>query len=355
MSSTILVGLSGGVDSLSVALFLKNKGYEVKGLMLEMIDDKTLADKNFSQLKEYAKPLGIEVFREDIRKEFQENVIEFFCKSYIDGITPNICVHCNENIKIPYLLAFKEKYGCDLIATGHYARIRKEGERFVLYQAFDTWKDQSYMLHRLSQEQLSQIILPLGEYKKEDIKTFMRDNGFEVFANKRESFSICFTQDKKYTDFLLEKHPELSSLKNGEIHNNENKTIGYHNGYPFYTIGQYKGLSTNSEEKLYINNIIPQTNTLIVGDKVSCYVNELCISGINYIKYQTLQGEYYFDIKIRGKDEGTKAKVFFNNDNARIVFETPVFAPTKGQSIVIYENNDVVCGGEIESFVNFKK
>lgn len=347
MSKKILVGLSGGVDSLSVALFLKRKGYEVMGLMLEMIEGGDKTDDNFNQLKEYAQPLGIEVFREDIRKKFQDKVIDYFCKSYINGITPNICVYCNQNIKIPLLLSFKEKYGCDYIATGHYARIRKEGERYLLYQALDTWKDQSYMLHRLSQEQLAQLILPLGDYKKEEIKTFMRENGFEVFANKRESFSICFTQNRNYKDFLIEKHPELLSLKGGEIVDKENKTIGYHNGYPFYTIGQYKGLETNSEEKLYINKIIPQTNTIIVGDKQSCYIKELSISEINYMKYKTLRGDYSFRAKIRGKDEGTLANITFDNDKAKIHFTSPVFAPTHGQSIVIYENEDIVCGGEI--------
>lgn len=367
MYKKILVGLSGGVDSLSVALFLRKQGYEVVGAMLEMfaqieLDSNKIEsssskiesssnkfNSNYAELIEYADKIGVEVYYIDTKKKFEDKVINHFCKSYIDGITPNICVHCNQNVKIPTLIELAKELSCDYVATGHYARIRKEGERYVLYQALDAWKDQSYMLHRLSQEQLSKLILPLGNYKKEDIKTYMRENGFEQVAKKRESFSICFTQNKSYKDFLIEKHPELLTLKGGEIIDKENKIIGYHNGYPFYTIGQNKGLETNSEERLYINKIIPQNNTLTVGDKASCYVKELTISEINYIKYETLCGDYCFRVKIRGKDEGTIAMITFNNDKAKIHFTTPVFAPTHGQSIVIYENEDIVCGGEIDS------
>ncbi|MDD4529601.1 MAG: tRNA 2-thiouridine(34) synthase MnmA [Bacteroidales bacterium] len=372
MYKKILVGLSGGVDSLSVALFLRKQGYEVVGAMLEMfaqieLDSNKIEsssskiesssnkiesssnkfNSNYAELIEYADKIGVEVYYIDTKKKFEDKVINHFCKSYIDGITPNICVHCNQNVKIPTLIELAKELSCDYVATGHYARIRKEGERYVLYQALDTWKDQSYMLHRLSQEQLSKLILPLGNYKKEDIKTYMRENGFEDFANKRESYGVCFLGEETYKDFLLRRNPELSNLKQGKIINENNEFVGTHDGYPFYTIGQYKSLKTTLEGKQYINSINYKDNILKVGDKSSCYKQNIIIKDINFIKYKSLLGDYSFRVKIRGKDEGTLANIKFLKDRAEINFTKPIFAPMQGQSIVIYENNDIVCGGEI--------
>lgn len=372
MSKKILVGLSGGVDSLSVALLLKNKGYEVVGAMLEMfpkieLDSKKLksnfnklesnynksefdsneVNSNYSELVENAKKIGVEVYFIDAKKAFEEKVINYFCKSYIDAITPNICVHCNQNIKIPTLLNLAKELSCDYVATGHYARIRKEDNRYILTEAIDSWKDQSYMLHRLKQEELSKLIFPLGDYKKQDIKTLMQENGFEQVAKKRESYGVCFLGDETYQDFLLRRNPELSNLKQGKIINENNEVVGTHEGYPFYTIGQYKSLKTTLEGKQYINSINYKDNILKVGDKSSCYKQNITIKDINFIKYKELLGDYTFRVKIRGKDEGTLANIKFLKDKAEINFTKPIFAPMQGQSIVIYENKDIVCGGEI--------
>lgn len=351
MYKKILVGLSGGVDSLSVALLLKNKGYEVVGAMLDMFSVSKLDSKeinsNYSELVENARKIGVEVYYIDVKKKFEEKVINYFCKSYINAITPNICVHCNQNIKIPTLLELAKELSCDYVATGHYARIRKEDNRYILTEAIDSWKDQSYMLHRLKQEELSKLIFPLGDYKKQDIKVLMQENGFEQVAKKRESYGVCFLGNETYKDFLLRRNPELSNLKEGKIINENNEVVGSHDGYPFYTIGQYKSLKTILEGKQYINSINYKDNILKVGDKSSCYKQNITIKDINFIKYKELLGDYTFRVKIRGKDEGTLANIKFLNDRAEINFTKPIFAPMQGQSIVIYENKDIVCGGEI--------
>jgi tRNA-specific 2-thiouridylase len=365
MQKRVLVGLSGGVDSLATALLLKEKGFHIIGIWLDMFDelesnstklesrDKllessfNLLESNYNQLKEKADKIGFELYRYNIKKEFEERVIDYFSTQYINGKTPNICVHCNQALKIPTLLSLKSKYSCDYIATGHYANIRKENKRYVLSQAKDKWKDQSYMLCRLSQEALSQIIFPLGNYLKEDIKNLIREKGFEDIAKKRESYGICFLGEKNYQEFLIRKHPELSQLNEGNVIDNEDRIIGNHNGYPFYTIGQCRGFNISLSEKQYINSISYKENTLKVGSKSLCYKKEIRIRDINFIKYSILSNEHTFKVKIRGKEEGEKAKVIFFDKEADIVFDNPVFAPMQGQSIVIYENNDIVCSGEM--------
>lgn len=341
----VLVGLSGGVDSLSVALLLKNKGYDVIGLFLDFLN-KTGSEQEYSELKLSAKKLGIEVYRKDLSKEFESSVISYFQESYISGITPNVCVFCNERFKIPSLISFLDEYECERVATGHYANISYKEDRYIISMAKDRWKDQSYMIHRLSQEALSKLIFPLGGYFKQEIKELMSLNGFDSYSKKRESYSICFIQNQTYKDYLLSRNPELSSLENGEVLDMQGNIIGTHQGYPFYTIGQYKGLNLKTKEKLYINKIIPQANQIIVGTKELCCKSEIEISQINFIQYPR-QEEGEFLVKIRGKDVGEMARVVFEENSAKIFFSKAVFAPIKGQGIVLYDKEELICAGEI--------
>lgn len=341
----VLVGLSGGVDSLSVALFLKNKGYDVIGLFLDFLNKKG-SEQEYSELKLSAKKLGIEVYRKNLSKEFDSSVISYFQESYISGITPNVCVFCNERFKLPSLIGFLDEFNCDKVATGHYANISYKDDRYVISMAKDRWKDQSYMIHRLNQDALSKLILPLGNYYKQEIKELMSLNGFDSYSKKRESYSICFIQNQTYQDYLLTKNPELKLFDNGEVLDMQGNIIGTHQGYPFYTIGQYKGLNLKTKEKLYINKIILKTNQIIVGSKELCYKSKIEISQINFIQYPR-QEDGEFLVKIRGKDEGEIARVVFKKERAKIFFSKPVFAPIKGQSIVLYDKEELICGGEI--------
>lgn len=354
MKERILVALSGGVDSLSTAVYLQ-KDYQVIGLHLQMND----TEDNLEEMRLICKSLDIPFFVKNIQKEFRQNVIETFKKEYLNARTPNICTHCNHCVKIPALLDFADSEGINKIATGHYAEIIQKKGSYLLRMAKDRWKDQSYMLYRLNQQQLSRLVLPLGEINKSAVKEFISKKGFDKTAKQRESYSLCFTQGKSYKDFLLKECPELSSLENGMVINSMGERIGTHKGYPFYTVGQYKGLET--KEKLYVTAIDHRQNLITAGQKSDCYHSSVKIGNLHVHQSERIGKNEKLLIKIRGKDEGTSGSIklihrdfqesSFANDtpfNAIITFDNAVFAPMRGQDVVAYANDDtVVLGGVI--------
>ena len=343
MQNRVLVGLSLGVDSLATALKLKTESFYVVGLYFKIHEQATDLEK----VRSICEERGIEFHFVDLQEEFQSKVVANFVSSYIKGLTPNICSLCNAEFKIENLLKYAEKFSCDFVATGHYARINNS----LIGIAKDSWKDQSFMLYRLSEKQREKLLLPLGEMMKDEVKEYVRLNGYEEIANKRESFGLCFTNGKHYSDYLLERHPELKEFENGKVCDRNFQQIGSHKGFPFYTIGQYKGLDL--KERLYINRIIAEENMLIVGEKSECYFSTLRLNSLVFsqnIENVKLNTQYL--TKIRGKDEGNFATLREISSNHSIIeFSQRVFAPMQGQDVVVYdENNFILFGGRIESF-----
>ena len=343
MQERVLVGLSLGVDSLATALLLKAEPFSVVGVYFHLHQEA----KDLEKVRKICDDNNIEFHYVNLQEEFYKDVIIPFADFYLKGLTPNICSYCNAEFKIEKLLQYAEKFSCNYIATGHYARKNDS----LIGIAKDSWKDQSFMLYRLSEKQREKLLLPLGQKMKDEVKDFVRQCGYEEIANKRESFGLCFTNGKHYSEFLLEKYPELKKLENGKVFNKNNQEIGTHKGYPFYTIGQYKGL--NCEEKQYINKIIAEENAIFVGEKSDCYFSTLRLNSLVFSQnIENIKLNTQYLTKIRGKDEGNFATLREISSNHSIIeFSQRVFAPMQGQDVVVYdENNFILFGGRIEAF-----
>ena len=347
----VLLGLSGGVDSTSAALLLKEKGLDVTGYYFDVTGENTEGRREAQQV---ADQLDIELICDDVSGIFKEKVINNFCSEYLHGRTPNPCVICNPNVKFRKLIETADRIGAFYIATGHYCRIFRDENTGACYvtRAVNEKKDQSYMLYRLQSRQLSRLVLPLGDKSKETIKQYARQRGFEKTAAQRESFGLCFTAGRSYKDYLIEHYPELKRLENGMVIDTCRKPIGTHQGYPFYTIGQWKGLET--KEKKYVLDILPQTNTIVAGTKAECFKQSLVISELCVHQAELLERKESLVVKIRGKDEGTQGHISLlppkegSPQCAKVEFAQPVFAPMRGQDVVAYSQDEtIVVGGRI--------
>lgn len=354
----VLMAMSGGIDSTVAAMLLLKQGYELIGITFRTFDsistacvEKEKGCCNINSLfeaKHMAETLGFEHHILDIRKEFHETVITNFIEEYLHGRTPNPCVLCNSYIKWGYLVEYANKFNCEWIATGHYARIKHENNRFFLQKSVDTTKDQSYFLWTLSQENLSRTIFPLGSSTKTEVRSIARENGYEKLAQKKESQEICFVQDNDYRNFLqqqvenyTEKYPP------GNFIDKEGKVIGKHRGYPNYTIGQRKGLQVAFGTPKYVCAINPIYNTVTLGDKEDLLSTKMTIKNLNFQKYSSLPSNFQADIKIRYRDTGHVALIEQEDEILNSFFTNSVSAITPGQSAVIYEEEDVVAGGII--------
>lgn len=355
----ILVAMSGGIDSSMVAVMLKKAGADVIGITMKLGDTKinlgssldssccTLDDVNDARsiAVEYDFPHHVV----DLKADFEKNVIDNFVDKTIDGLTPNPCIMCNKTVKWGSMLRFADMLGCDLIATGHYARVLKTNYRYYLSRPKDLTKDQTYFLYNLPQADLARTIFPLGDYLKSEVKQMAIDNGITTFIDKGESFDICFIGDATYKDFILAKHPHLSKLDGGDIVLKDGTIIGKHTGYPFYTIGQRKGLGISVGYPVYVTAIDSTNNKLTVGPINDLSITSVIINDTNLMKFDRIVDEMECIVKIRSLDKGTNAKIHsIENDKIRIDFLTEVKGGVaNGQSAVIYDGNDVIGGGFI--------
>lgn len=350
----VLVGMSGGVDSSAVCMMLQDEGYEVVGLTLRMWDVAAQFDSpgqqepnHIIEARELAQQLGIEHHTLDIREAFRAEVVQAFIDEYMRGRTPNPCVMCNHFFKWKYLIDEADRLNCPMVATGHYARIIKHNDHYLLACGADKKKDQSYFLWRLSEEQLSRTLFPIGDKEKQEIKEYVRQKGFVQKSEKKESMEACFVPDD-YRDFLREMVPGLDSqVSGGYFVDAQGRKLGQHKGYPFYTIGQRKGLEIALGHPAYVIRINAAKNTIRLGTADELQQSKALISGVrldpDYKPLSTLA------VRIRYRSNAVAASIEPQDDGMAIIhFDTPVSALTPGQSAVIYDGDTVVGGGIIE-------
>lgn len=355
--------MSGGIDSTITALMLNDEGYEVIGITMKTWDYTSSGGSkketgccnvdSFNDARMAAVQHGFPHYIIDIRDEFRGFVIDNFVEEYLAGRTPNPCVLCNTHIKWRALLKRADALECDFIATGHYAKIRHyENNRFVVSKAVDDTKDQSYVLWGLQQDLLSRTLLPLGPYRKTEIRQMALDYGYAELAKKNESYEICFVPDNDYRGFLKRRVSGLEEKVNGgNFVDKDGKILGRHKGYPFYTIGQRKGLDIALGRPVYVTKIDPDTNTVTLGDENELEQNEMIVAKLNLIKYDTISPEMEAVTKIRYKDKGSLSNLYPGNDSISVRFYESVKGIAPGQSAVFYEGDDVLGGGIIRSGV----
>jgi tRNA-specific 2-thiouridylase len=286
----------------------------------------------------------------DIRDEFGSFVVENFVDEYLAGRTPNPCVLCNTHIKWRALLKRADALGCDYIATGHYASVHQhENGRYYISKGVDETKDQSYVLWGLEQDLLSRTLLPLGGYLKSEIRQMAYDFGYPELARKSESYEICFVPDNDYRGFLKRKVEGLEERVNGGYFVDKNgKILGQHKGYPFYTIGQRKGLDIALGKPAYVTAIDPDTNTVMLGDEEDLEKEDMKVAKINWIKYDSLPVGSEVLTKIRYKDKGSLSTIISTGNEVTVRFYEKAKGIAPGQSAVFYEGNDVIGGGIIQ-------
>jgi tRNA-specific 2-thiouridylase len=350
--------MSGGTDS-SVAAILLNESHNiVEGItfisydsLLKSCNEKEKGCCNIDSIleaKNLADKLNINHEIIDIREYFDKTVVSNFIDEYMSGQTPNPCVLCNKTIKWGVLSEKAAEIGCDFFATGHYAQVLYENGRYFIRKGVDVLKDQSYFLWMLSQENLSKTIFPLGALTKTEVREIAVKNNYHKLAQKKESQEICFIPDDNYRTFLRERIPDIDKNPGpGNFVNIEGKIIGQHKGFPFYTIGQRKGLEIAMGYPVYVLNIDAKTNTITLGDSNQLLKTEVWIDKINFMKYPDVFEEKDAICKIRYNNKGEECSVKQFDNKIKIVFKKPVSAVTPGQSAVIYEENDILAGGII--------
>jgi len=362
----VLVAMSGGIDSSVTALMLHEAGYEVIGITMKTWDYASAGGSrketgccsldSINDARMLAVDKGFPHYILDIRGEFGEHIINNFVEEYLAGRTPNPCVLCNTHIKWEALLKRADQLGCDFIATGHYATVREENGRYVISRGKDLNKDQSYVLWGLSQESLKRTIFPLGQFEKPAIRKMAAEAGYEELANKSESYEICFIPDNDYRSFLKRRVPELEAkVDGGDFVRADGTIVGKHRGYPFYTIGQRKGLEIALGEPMFVLSINPETNTVVIGTKEELERQTMWVRDYNLVKYAKLPENYQALVKIRYKDAGTMATLTEEEGKIRVVFHQPVTGVAPGQSAVFYEGDDLAGGGFIDRKIDFPK
>lgn len=335
-----LIAMSGGVDSSAAAKLAIDMGYSCIGCTMWLCQDFDPADA-----KSVAGRLGMPFYIFDWREEFQSSVVAPFASEYLHGRTPNPCVECNSSMKFGRLLQEALALGCDKIVTGHYARIEQRDGKFLLKKAADPAKDQSYFLYKLTQEQLSRTLFPLGGMTKAEARALAEVNGF-VNANRRDSQDICFVPDGDYVGVV---EGVGGACPEGDFVDIDGKTIGRHRGIIRYTIGQHKGLGGNFADRMYVLSVNPDENTVTLGTEEHLFSRELIAESFNWQSGEIPSGEIRCLAKIRYRHrEQPAAAIPLENGRVRIVFDEPQRAITPGQSAVIYGlDGETVLGGGI--------
>ncbi len=367
----IAVAMSGGVDSSTAAAILKEAGFDLVGFSMQLWDQKR-SGRQYDALKanrccsledlydarEVAARLKIPYYVVDFQKEFERTVVRNFIENYRDGLTPSPCVLCNSHMKFRHLLRLAEEVKANRVATGHYARISHDEQsgRFFLMKARDISKDQSYFLFELTQAQLAKAVFPLGDLEKEQVREISRKYGLPV-AEKDESQEICFVPDGDYVAFVERHSDEIARTSNskpfspGEIVDVNGKSLGRHRGIHCYTIGQRRGLGIAHAAPLYVLELRPEDNTVVVGERDQLRKRVCRVTGLNWISIPGLTGLLQVWAKIRSRHEAAPATISSKEDGSvEVVFDEPQTSITPGQACVFYHDDVVVGGGWISRF-----
>lgn len=359
MKKKVAVGMSGGVDSSVAAYLLKEQGFDVIGVTMQIWQDEepsAMAENGgccglsaVDDARRVADRLDIPYYVLNFKREFKDKVIDYFIDEYIHARTPNPCIACNRYVKWEALLNRAVELGCDYIATGHYARVcRLDNGRFALQKSAATRKDQTYALYNLTQEQLSRTLMPVGEYDKEQIRKMAEEIGLSV-AGKPDSQEICFIPDNDYASYI-EKETGQTFLE-GNFVDAGGRVLGKHKGIIHYTVGQRKGLGLSLGAPAFVTELRPETNEVVIGTNEDTFHDRLLADQVNWMSIPELQGERRVTAKIRYSHQGAPCIIrMTGEDEVECRFDEPVRAITPGQAVVFYDGDIVVGGGTIRSF-----
>lgn len=350
--------MSGGVDSSVAAYLLKEQGYDVIGVTMQIWqEDKEYEEREggccslsaVDDARRVADKIGIPFYVLNFRDSFKKNVIDYFIDEYMKGKTPNPCIACNKYLKFDELLKKAQGIGADYIATGHYAKIEEHNGRYILVKSDDDKKDQTYALYNMTQEQLAHTLMPCGEYTKDRIREIAKEIGLDVH-NKKDSEEICFISDNNHGKYISEAMP--GKVKQGNFVDKDGNILGKHKGIVYYTIGQRKGLRLAMGRPVFVTDINPLTNEVVVGAEEDIFKTDLICKDINFIAFDNLDKSLELKAKIRYSAKPATATITpLENGKVRVSFKEKQRAITKGQSVVFYLDDLVVGGGIIESLV----
>lgn len=353
----VLVGMSGGIDSSATCIMLQEKGYEVVGMTMRTWD----IPAQFSQpdqeepnyileAKALARKLGIEHHVADVREEFKQVIVKYFIDEYMQGRTPNPCVMCNPLFKERLLCEWADRTGCDWISTGHYCRIEERQGKLYIVSGNDNTKDQSYFLWRLPQEVLQRFLFPLGEFTKQEVRDYLKDKGFEAKAQGGESMEICFIEGD-YRDFLRQQIPDIDTkIGPGYFVDNKGVKIGQHKGFPYYTIGQRKGLGIALGHPAHVLRINAEKNTVMLGNAEDLKAEYMLVEDAMITDLQELLECPNLTVRIRYRSKPIPCQVLLLENGQMLVrFLSEASAITPGQSAVFYDGKRVLGGAFIAS------
>lgn len=355
----VVVGMSGGVDSSMTAALLKEEGYDVIGVTMQIweatgpeAEGGCCSNSAIDDARRVAFILGIPHYVMNFRSYFKETVVDYFTQSYLQGETPNPCLACNKHVKFGELLRKARGLGAEFIATGHYAQVLRDpsSERFLLSKSADERKDQTYALYMLTQEQLEHTLFPLADYQKEHVREMARERGLGV-GDKPESQEICFIPNDDYASFLRERSEV--PIKPGDFVDLAGNKLGRHEGIINFTVGQRKGLGVTFGKPMYVVGLNPERNEVILGEDQDVYTDTLWAVDLNWISIPDLKEPLKVKAKIRYNSFGAEATIFPGEIGSgycvKVCFDEPQRAVTPGQAVVFYQGNLVVGGGKIIS------